>query len=559
MEPTASTRVSIEQLFDQVRGAWRFRWLALIVAWTVAVTLWVIIFVTPDTYQATARVFVDANTTLSEVTRGISVEGDVDSQIQRVRQALLGGPQLEKVATETDLITGAVTARGKQEVIDRLREQIEISGSLSRDNAASGVYLITYKNRSRDKALQVVDRLLNTFVEGTLGGKRAGSEQAEQFLTTQIHDYEQRLATSEQNLADFKKRNVGLMPGAQGDYFTRVQAEMDALGKAQANLAVAQRRRDELQRQLRGETPVLANPGTSAAKPLPSASVGLSASSTPTLVGAGGGGASGDDNDIGSRIRDTQQKLDDMLLRYTDKHPDVIALRQTLKELQDRQQEEIDAVRRGDPGAADRSGLSANPVFQTTQLQYNQAQVDIAATQAEIADHEKKIADLRGLMNTAPEVEAEYTRLNRDYDVTKQQYQALVDRLNRTKLGQEAEATGIVKLEVIDPPTSSFTPVAPKRLPLLIGALLLALGAGGGCAYLLHVLRPVYLNARQLNGITGLPVLGVVSMLWLDKHRVEEKRQTLVYAGAAAALLCVAAVILTFQVQIMQVIRGLHS
>jgi hypothetical protein len=46
--------------------------------------------------------------------------------------------------------------------------------------------------------------------------------------------------------------------------------------------------------------------------------------------------------DTSARIAETQAKLDDLLQRFTDKHPDVISLRQTLKELENRQQAEIE-------------------------------------------------------------------------------------------------------------------------------------------------------------------------------------------------------------------------
>ena len=79
----------------------------------------------------------------------------------------------------------------------------------------------------------MVDTLLNTFVEQTLGGKREGSEHAQQFLETQIKDYEQRLSEAEDKLAAFKKKNVGLMPSEQGGYFAQLQKETDAAKKAE--------------------------------------------------------------------------------------------------------------------------------------------------------------------------------------------------------------------------------------------------------------------------------------------------------------------------------------
>src|SRR5579862_9679280 len=311
--------VVVHNALDQLRGAWRFNWIAIIVAWCVATVLWAGIFFIPDTYQASARVFVDTNTALSKVTRGISVDADVETQIQRIRQALLGGPQLQVVADETGLMAGVVEPRARQRALDNLHAAIEITGGIT---PSAGVFTISYKNHSRDKSLQVVDRLLSAFVQGALGGKRQGSEQAQQFLVSQIAEYERRLQAAEERLAAFKKTNVGLMPGAEGDYFTRLQAQMDGLTKAQQTLAITLRRRDELQRQLQGELAFLTAPQPRSQDP-----------------------AAHPATDTASRIQQTQTKLDDLLLRYTDQHPDVISLRETLSELQQRQREEIESVR----------------------------------------------------------------------------------------------------------------------------------------------------------------------------------------------------------------------
>ena len=523
-------------ILDRVRGAWRFRWIALVVAWSVAIVLWVGVFLIPDVYQASARVFVDTKTTLSEVTRGITLEDDVGTQIQRVRQALLGGPELQKVAEDTGLISAGLTPIARQTALETLRDAVDISGNVQ----SAGVFTISYTNRNRQKSLTVVDRLLNMFVEGTLGGKREGSQQAQQFLVTQIADYERRLSAAEERLADFKKKNVGLMPGTQGDYFSRLQTEMENLSKAQTTLGLAVRRRDEIGRQLQGEKPfVSTGPAAATAGPV-----------TATMASGGG-------DDTASRIRETQAHLDDLRLRFTEKHPDVIATEQTLKELEKRQQEEIKAAQEGDISAAGRSGLAANPVYQSIQLQYDQAQVDVATAQQDISDRQQRIASLRTYMNSAPEVEAQFAKLNRDYDVTRAQYQALLDRLDRAKLGEEAQATGIVRFEVIEPPSASFKPVAPKRRLLIVGAFIVALGAGGGVALLLHLLSPVFLSVRQLSAVTGRSVLGAVSMAWLENHRARRRHAIVAYIGSAAALGAVAMAVLLAESQISILVRGL--
>src|SRR5256885_15164605 len=125
-----------------------------------------------------------------------------------------------------------------------------------------------------------------------------------------------------------------------------------------------------------------------------------------TAAGEGAGGT-----DTASAIRETQGRLDELLLRFTDKHPDVIAARRTLEDLKKRQQLELQASRHGDQAAIAASGLGANPVYQGIKLQLSQAEVEAAAARRQVADREGRIAELRKMINTAPQVDAEYARL----------------------------------------------------------------------------------------------------------------------------------------------------
>jgi polysaccharide chain length determinant protein (PEP-CTERM system associated) len=527
-----SLHTALEEILDQLRGIWRFRWVALIVAWCLAPILWAAVFLIPNTYESYAKVFVDTRTTLSEATEGLSLGSDIGSQIERVRDALLGGPELRKVADETNLMAGAITGAQQQAVIANLRSNIEITGKLQ-PQTTMALFTITYRDHSRERSLQVVDRLLNTFVEGTLGGKQLGSEEAEQFLSQQIADYGQRLSASEQRLAAFKKQNVGLLPGEQGDYFSRLQADMSDLTKARESLNLELRKRAALEQELQTGQQFTAGVG--------------SAVKDPAAL------------DTEGQIARTQQQLNDLLLKFTDKYPDVTALRARLKRLQEREKAQIAAAKHGDLGAATQLSLTANPVYQRLQEQYDTEGVTIASIQQQVADREKDIASLRAMISTAPEVQAQYSQLTRDYDVTRTQYEALLARLDRARLGQQAASTGVVKFQVIDPPTAEFTPVSPKRGLLILGALIVALGAGIGVAYLLHMVRPVFVSVRQLGVVTGLPVLGSVSMAGLDRRRTLLRGDRLRYVFAVAGLAVLGLGIMVLQAHIYNLLGGLHA
>jgi polysaccharide chain length determinant protein (PEP-CTERM system associated) len=506
----------LEQILGILREIGRFRWIALAVAWVVALVAWGVILTMPDKYEAHARVFVDPSTALKPVIQGLAIEQDVNAEINLVRQSLMSHDHLQKILRANGLEPPNPSGEAEARAIDALAARIDILSASPNGNEMnpSKLYTISYKDANRDRSINVVKMLLDSFMEGT---KQTGSREAQEFVQSQIKDYEQRLGQAEETLAEFKKQHMGLVPGDQSDYFTRLQTEMDAVKKAQTALGIAVTRRNALSQQLRGEGP-------------------LAAATTAGTGPSGIKGVSQPGGDTLSRIQETQARLDDMLLRFTDKHPDVIALKQTLVDLKQRREQELEALKRGDAGAAAATGASSNPVYQSIQLALNQADVEMAGLRGELADHQQKVAELQRMVDTMPQVEAEYAKLNRDYNVNKAQYTALVERLQKAKLGEEAEQKGSVRFEVIDAPSADFHPVGPKRSLLLAGALAAAIAIGLGLAYLLTTLRPVFHTSRQLGEITGIAVLGVVSATRDAAKTAAIRRQVILYSAACAAL-----------------------
>ena len=520
-------RPRVYEFLEELHGAWRFRWQGLWAAWIVCTLGWIGLFFWPDMYEASARVFVDPRTALKPVLQGLAVEQDVNGQLNYVTQSLLASPELERIAIDTGLLTPLVTdPLGRGKIIDKMRDRVWITVHSAanlpneRDTAGS-VFGIFYNDSSRDRSLKVVDELLHTLVQQTLGGKRQGSQDAQKFLETQIQEYELRLRAAEQRLADFKKNNVGVMPAEQGGYFERLQSEMDALRTTENALSVAVSRRDEIQLQLRGESAVTGTADSPAVVP-----------GSQSAVKAG--------SDVLSRIAETQAKLDDLLLKFTDKHPDVIAERETLAELKRRREQEVAALRKGDPDAVAASGASSNPVYQSIQLALNQAQIDIATLSRQVNEHRTRVAELRQALDTMPQVEAQFAQLNRDYDVNKTQFTALLTQLEKAKLGEEAETSGSVRFEIIEPTNAAFRPKSPRRALMIAAVLMVAIAAGAGVAYLRHRLTPVFWTSKTLLAVTGTRVLGVVSGAFHDSQRRKTRRDLLWYSAAAGVLVLVA-------------------
>jgi polysaccharide chain length determinant protein (PEP-CTERM system associated) len=502
-------RELVQHLLSEIRSAWRFRWFGVVAAWGVGLFGVGVVTWLPDLYEASARVYVDGSSVLRPLLTDQIVAPDISTHLAYVRQALLGREYLERIANEHLPDTGGVD---REKMLEELRGDIDIDAvpaDPSNPATLSSVFTISYRNERPEAAEGVVRSLMNFLIEDTLGANREGTDLAARFLDDRIAEYEARLQKAEEARAAFQRENSDTLPGSEGTYFQRIQSERETLEKTRRDLRLAQSRRDRLQQQLDSETPLLAEDAS------------LNRELNP--------------NSLDARIRDQRAQLDRLLLQYTERHPDVIALRESLARLEAQRAEQLQALGISDTDQQI-SALGSNPVYQAVQIAMHEVDVEIATLEADAADRGQRLAELQRLVDEVPGVEAELARLNRDYDVIYGQYQALIQSRETQQLSEQASTTDQPDFDVLNPPRVEPEPVAPKRLLLLMGVLVAAFGAGAGLTYVLAQFRPVFTNAKSLRDISGLPVIGAVSG-FLHPQRAWRRRVALASFSAAIAAL----------------------
>ena len=311
---------------------------------------------------------------------------------------------------------------------------------------------------------------------------------AQSFLQEQIDDYEARLTEAENRLANFKRENVAFMPDQRGDYFDRLQQAERNLESTRAQLRLAEEKRAELNRQLEGEEPIFG--------------FASGGSNSPTTSGYSA-----------AKIRELELELDQLRLQYTDRHPRIRQILETIEMLEKASAEEQAAGASSSPygGASMDTPLEVNPVYQNMRIQLSNTEVEIASLRAELRQHTQEVNSLQEMVDTVPRVEAELARLNRDYGVVKSKYEQLLIKLETANIGEDVEASIDEKqFRMIEPTFASTTPVGPKRQLLAIVVFVFALGLGGALALVLDQVHPVFFSTREVKSVTGLPVLGAV-------------------------------------------------
>jgi len=496
----------LRQATTILRGMWKHRWLGVSIAWLVAAVTVAVVFRIPDKYEASARIYVDTQSILKPLMSGLAIQPNVDQQIMILSRTLISRPNVEKLVRMADLDLAIKSKAGQGALVEALMKELTIK-SVGRDN----LYTLSYANPEPEKAKRVVQSLVSIFIESGLGDKRKDTDTAKKFIDEQILVYQKKLEEAESRLKEFKIKNISLQTSDGKDYFGRISEVTAALERSKLELREAENSRDALKRQTLGEEPVL----------LPETPDTTSGVSIPEIDG---------------RIDALKKNLDTLLQRFTERHPDVVGTRRMIGELEEQKKSEI-AARNKAALSSPVSAVNSNPVYQQLKISLAENEATVASLRVRVAEYQKRYDHLKDSMKMIPQIEAELTQLNRDYDINKKNYDSLVARRESATISGDMDAAAAgVDFRLIDPPRVTPKPVAPNRMLLLPLTFVLALGAGFFAAFAASQLRPVFFDARGLREISGLPLLGVVSRSVSHVDLTRDKRGRRMFFFAVSML-----------------------
>lgn len=493
----------IVEILRHARGAWRFRWSMLVTAWLICIVGWGVVAMMPDIYKAQAKVNVDTTSVLRPVLGGLALAtGNVERKLALVSRTMLSRPNLEKVMRMTDLDLKAKTSEDKEKIIDELVKKIQFRGTKTND-----MYTIAYSNHSPELAKLIVTSLLTIFMESNLGSDRKNQDTQEEFLDQQIQEYERRLAEAESLRENFKKQNLGYLPSEGGNYYQRLAQTQTNLKQSKLELKIEKDRLAALKKEL-------------------SAGIAEQKSAGNQVIGV-------DTREFDQRIFSLQQNLDDLLVRYTEKHPEVIITKRTLENLG----EEREAYIEENKDAVIKQDIS-NPFVQQLKLNISSIESNIAAKSVLVEDYQNQIKELEAAVDRVLRVEAEEKQINRDYEILKGNLNKLMTTREAARLAKSADATSnSTQFKVIEPPRVPSEPAGPPRVLFGVGIFIFAIGAGFALAFLLSQLRPTFDDRSYLHSVTDLPVLGSVDMVWTRKQISARKRRNYSFLLAMSFLI----------------------
>lgn len=530
-------RETLSKFAEEFGRVWFHRDFGLLVAWIVALAMAAIVVALPDRYSARAQVYVNTESLLRPLLKGLAIDPNLEEQVKVLQKTLLTDVNLSKVLVQIDDSIKPSDRADFANAVEDLRSQIKVDG------VGNQLFSISYDGIEPERARQVVQSLLTIFIETNLGQSRTDMQTARDFVDQQILRYEEQLREADRKLSKFRLENSGVA-GEQA-MSTRIVEARKELDEATIELESAKSVRLVLESRLSKTQAVLGD------------------DSAPAQI------VVGDQMVVTAidRINTLRAQLQGLKLRYTDDHPDVVSTQQSLNALirQYSGGERQYAKNMTPPKTSDTAAVSVEPNAGVANLsaptsigsspgvvggvanpgvsqiagqrnttspgqsgraespnpEYGEIQVQLVKAKLSILESEQKVARARATLETlragallAPDVEAEYSELTRGYDVMRKNYQELLSRKESARMSQDVDTSvDVVQFRVVEPPVLPAKPSGPNRPMFLIIGTLLALAAGGAGAFVRGVFHDAVVSAQDLHGSFGLPVIATIGPL----------------------------------------------
>ena len=505
------------EIFRYLAGMWRRKWIGVAACWAVCAGGWVAVMMIPNSYKATTRIYVDADTVLTPLLHGIAVDTDPSRYLEFLRNTLLSRPNLEKVSHLADLGIDNATPADREAVLTELAGDVQIIQSSN-----ANLFTIAYADTNPVEARNVVQALLTLFSERNASDSRSGMARAQQFIEDEIARYEKLLREAEQRRADFRSKYVEILPGADNSA-SRLDAVRQSVALLTGQLAEAVAKRDALKLEL-------------AAVPH-----FFSIDSAPQVIVSNGRNETLTER----RLDEARRNLDTLRLRYTDKHPDVVSQQQLVTQLE----QQVEAERKagtaagggGDAGsksgAAMRHSQVANAVYEQLQVRLADMESTVASLERHLADAKAELTRDDDIAHSVPGIEAKAKDLDRDYDVIQHNYGELLQRREAAKLSEAADTKADkIQFRIVDPPQVPLEPSSPNRGLLISIVMLAGMAAGVVAPFVFTQLDASFTSVSHLRAL-GFYVLGGVTRLPLLTPRARAPVSLVLFVTCSVLLL----------------------
>ena len=485
--------ISFQDITDALIKKWY--WVTMPLIFFIMVGIWFYVTL-PRKYEATTLILVQSQEIPQNYVQSIVGEG-VEERVRTLSQEVLSRSNLEAIIKEMNLFSQQRKRNTSMDIlIASLRKRITIDTNIGRRGETSA-FTITTNGTDPKEVADVTNRLASYFIESNLKLRARQATETTLFLQKQLEELKSLLLQQEDKVQTYRNQFIGGLPDQLQSNISTIAGLQMRLESAQASLTAAMNRKVAVQGQL--SQAEAGTPGTTSQR--------------------------------GLRIGELKTQLEEMKSKYTPEHPEIRRLQEQIAELE--KQSDKATTRYVDPRVAElRTQLN------NTNVEVETLRNDAERVKAKIEQYQRRVED-------TPKREQELAALTRDYNITQQNYQRLLDRYYEAKRGEDMEKQQQgEQFRVVDYAQPPEVPASPNPGRIALIFLALGIGTGAGIIILLEVFDTTIKGIKQLEELSGnIPCIAAIPLAQTADDKRRQRLMNIMFIGINGAIVIIGAVI----------------
>ncbi len=391
----------------------RFRYACVVIFIAISFLVLVVGITWPKTYTTSAVLFADQTNIIEPLLKGSAEVTKIDRS-EQAREIIWTRAIMLAAAKEVGFLAKNPTQSDEELAIKRIRSGLNVRGEGNK-----AYFRISYVANNPDSSFEILNAIVNVFIEDTARKKRAESLGAYNFIDAQVQSYKKQLEQAELKLKDFNSQNTDGTEQTVSGRIAQLRQEIEAL---KITIEESQARYNTIQQQLGSEGQYLQTKGRI--------------------------------DEVKQRKQVLTSQLEQLLLSYEEGYPDIISIRAQIADL-DATMQKLQSA--GDVYADTQK--TENPLYEELRKQ-------LAAADVDLRSQKRRMQSLTALQEQEYERQqrvaanqAQFSELTRDYDVIRKTYEEMLQKKESARLSMTLDIEGQgVSYRIQEPATFPLKP-----------------------------------------------------------------------------------------------------
>jgi polysaccharide chain length determinant protein (PEP-CTERM system associated) len=461
----------------------------------------------PNRYESQATILFEQQRVPERYVTPNTTTTDVREALLVMSEAILSRTRLLQIIDEFNLYPKMRKHLVPEELVDLMRRNIAITPiGRGSENSDLNAFKVSFTGTDPHMAQEVTSRLTTLFIEENLRSREELSAGTTNFLEDQLEAASVGLKLQAGRVRDFKMRYLGELPEQQ-------QGNLEILTGLHMHLQNTMTALSRAREQQVYLESLLSQYGTMAPVPAVGAT---QAALSPTET-------------IKAELTRLKNQRADLLARYTERYPDVVKLDEQIKESEAVLAAATKAAEAANAGTVREKSESPESAARDATIAQVKSQLEanrleVQNTMADEKQIESQIADYQRRLNMTPVREQELADILRDYNLSKQNYDDLLNKKTQSELATSLERHQQgQQFRIIDPPSLPMKPSNPDHVQISLGGLVAGIAVGVALAFLAEVRDHTLRDEKELSRFFAFPLMVGVPMLM---SKVEERRRS---------------------------------